>query len=845
MFTNNTFIKKNQMTTYKITPDFRVSNTKNEVLSNTFANLYESPISRISLANINYRKQAQVHFNIVMEKRDVSFYISFPTRYEELIEGKMKACWKGCALDEVETTEHLRFNTENTVGAELRLADYNVKAISIDLEDTSHLLSLFQVLRAVNHDDKIIINIAIESMQRIDWLSIVNDETQAIKEGKEKVVGGDLSTMAKKMIGKVGSEAIGLYIEYKLLPLEILFGLINDSGDEFFNVKEGDRLLQQKLNGGDRKSHMSRFPTLDDGDDDIFSGKRGRRSSPQSSVFKKNSDVFKCKITILSSSEDKQKAHLNLLSVFESFKELNAENEFYLKELNHPNVISRVKELRDYQVPTNNKCILSTKEVAKLIQLPPQKAQKDFKIKAINTLEIDIPTDNLKGDVAMATTKQGGKEYVVYKPLDKSMRSLGWILIGGQNAGKTTCMKRIAYENYKYANETNFIIDNIEDCKIAKACREVIPSNKRYDIKLSYDDTKNIPSFSFNEISCLITDDTDPFRRLTYASDIAEQIQLIIENISDDKNGGLTDAMVRYLYSASVVAYVKPYAVLQDVFDILRVPTIRDKAIEYAKSTGCFEDDGVFLTLKQLDKVVQESKVVGEDENGKPIREKETYIVNNDQAIVGINNRIVMLEKNPYIRKMLKQKPNPNENFLKFIEEGTSIVISIPQHDFKSKQIRDMVSSFYLSRLWLAVQSRKDNENANVCNIFIDEVYTIPASIQLLDEHVTEFRRHRLPIFTSCHHLGQFKGTLEQFKASGGNYMFLQSTIKETYDIMKEDLSPFTYEDIHALKPHHAIIRQRGMNGYTNYIARIPNFGEDLSKQKQNNEILINKNKKD
>ena len=841
MFENNTFVVKNKMTTYRITPDFRVSNTKNEIISNTFANLYQPLMKRISLANVNYRKQAQVHFNIVMEKRDVAFYISFPTQFEELIEGKMKSCWKGCALDEVETTDHLRFNTVNTVGAELRLTDYNVKPVSIDLEDTSHLLSLFQVLRAINHDDKVVINIAIESMSRLDWLSIVGDETQLIKEGKDKIVSSDFTTIAKREIGKLGSEVIGLYLEYKLLPVELLLGLMNNSGDELFNIKEGDRLLREQFENEDRRFSGRRFPI----DDDDFDFRRGRRSSNQNSVFKKNSDVFKCKITILSSSEDKQKAHLNLLSVFESFKELNAENEFYIKELKHKNVISRVKEIRGYQVTMDNKCILSTKEVAKLIQLPPQKAQKDFKIKAINTLESDMPMDNFSGDVTMALTKQGGKEYVVYKPLDKSMRSLGWILIGGQNAGKTTCMKRIAYENYKYANETNFVIDNIEDCKIAKACREVIPNTKRYDIKLSYDDTKNIPSFSFNEISCLITDDTDPFRRLTYASDIAEQIQLIIENISDDKNGGLTDAMVRYLYSASVVAYVKPYAVLQDVFDILRVPTIRDKAIEYAKSTGCFEDDGIFLTLKQLDKVVQESRVIGEDEHGKPIKEKETYVVNNDQAIVGINNRIVMLEKNPYIRKMLKQKPNPNENFLKFIEEGISIVISIPQYDFKSKQIRDMISSFYLSRLWLAVQSRKDNENANVCNIFIDEVYTIPASIQLLDEHVTEFRRHRLPIFTSCHHLGQFKGTLEQFKASGGNYMFLQSTIKETYDIMKEDLSPFTYEDIHALKPHHAIIRQRGVNGYTNYIARIPNFGEDLSKQKENNKILINKKKKD
>ena len=102
--------------------------------------------------------------------------------------------------------------------------------------------------------------------------------------------------------------------------------------------------------------------------------------------------------------------------------------------------------------------ILSTKEVAKLIQLPPQKAQRDFKIKAIETLEVDFPKENLDGDVPIAVTKQNGKEVVVYRPKDKSMRSLGWILNGAQNAGKTTLMKRLAYENY-LAGEKNIIID--------------------------------------------------------------------------------------------------------------------------------------------------------------------------------------------------------------------------------------------------------------------------------------------------------------------------------------------------------------------------------------------------
>ena len=53
MFAKNTLVLKNEMTTYKITPDFNVNNMKNEVLTNVFSNLYESLMSRISLSNIN------------------------------------------------------------------------------------------------------------------------------------------------------------------------------------------------------------------------------------------------------------------------------------------------------------------------------------------------------------------------------------------------------------------------------------------------------------------------------------------------------------------------------------------------------------------------------------------------------------------------------------------------------------------------------------------------------------------------------------------------------------------------------------------------------------------------
>lgn len=796
---NNTFIKQGGMTTFKITPDFAVSNSKNEIITNSFTNVYKPPIQRFSLGSLSYTKPNRIYFNIVLENNNTTFYLTVPKDYEDLVQGKMSSCWKKSGIDKVEDNSFLKLPIKSTVGGELFLKDYNFKAISTSLSDTSHLNSLFQLLKVMKSEDKIIINVAIEPMTRNNWINVSQEEIKKEREGIPKFDSESLKQYVVQKSLEGATSLIDMYLELKLLPVQVLLGLFGDSDSDKIDLR-------------------------------INSSKERESSTGRTSVstLKRNSDVAKCKITILSSSSDTTRANIHLLSVAETFKELNDENEFVFKPLNDKWTHLRINEVKSHSVAPNNHCILSTREMAKLLQLPPKQTQRDYKIKAIDELEGEISRELFKGDVPIAITKIRGKEHIVYRSNDKSTRCLPYIVVGGQNVGKTTLMKRIAYENYRFG-DANLIIDTIEDCKIAKACRELIPDGKRVDIKVSMNNTKDIPSFSFNEVSNLITEDMDKFTRLSLASNIAEQVELIIGNVSNDTP--LTDAMIRYLYSACLVTFIRPRATLKDVFDVLRIPDERHKAIWYAQASGCFDDESIFYNLYQLDKEVK-VKELQTDENGKEKEVSVTRIVNNDQAIVGINNRVTQLEKVPYVKKMLSQRPKNEEDFLKYIEEGKTIVVSVPQHDFQSKRVRDMIGLYYFARVWLAVQSRKDNENARPCHIFFDEVYTIPSTLKLLEEHVTEFRRHRLGFFTSCHHLGQFGDTLTSFQSAGGNYMLFSSAEKNSFMLLKDSLAPFEYEDLLKLKEHHALILQRGVEGYSCYVGRVPDFMEDLSRLK-------------
>ena len=840
---NNTLVTKDKLVTYKITPDVRVNNSKNEIITSTFAHLFKPPMTRFSIKDMSYALPNRVYFTIVLENKDkqdednskdkpirkkskkqnVGFYLSFPQEFHDLVMGKVSTCWKNVGLDKVDDNSFLIAPIKDTVAGEMVLKDYNFKSISTSTSNSSHLDSLFQLMRSMNEQDKVIINMAIEPIPRDDWMYIVKGETEKEENGIPKFSAESMKDfiLKKGLDGLV--QLLDVYLEFKLIPLNIVLGLIDQSPDSV-SIEPSKRTPTRGKKGKQNKE----IPRPRDNFEDRSYKSPSNRSSGGSSM-KKNSEVCKCKITILSASSSKTRAYTNLLSVSETFKELNDDNEFIMKEISERFLRKRVIDIRRFNVAPDNNCILSSKEIATLLQLPKGEIQKEYHTEAITDMEGDISRELLQGKFPVAISSKRGKEFVVYRSQDKSVRCYPMIMCGSANMGKTTFLMRVAYQNF-LVGDSNLVIDTIQDCKVAQACKEHIPDNMRVDIDVMESNEDNIPSFSFNEISNKITEDMKPFKRLRLASKISTQVISLISNISSDT--ALSDAMIRYLHSACVITFIKPLATIQDAIDVLRIPEKRDVAIEYAKTTHCFDgDDSYFYNLEQLDKYEKAKRKVT-NENGEEVEEAYLRRVNNDTAIVGINNRMTQLESDPYFKKMLAQRPNPNEDFLKFIDEGKTINISIPQNieGFEQQSLRDVVALYYFSRIWLAVQSRVDNDNARPCHVLLDELYTIPGTITLIKNHVTEFRRHRLGLVTSCHNFRQFGEGFEQIESANANFFLFSSVEKKSFDLLKERLQPYTYDDVTALKPHHALILQGSATDKTSvYTGRLPNFMEDLS----------------
>ena len=767
-------------TIYKIVPDYNLSNNNNIALVNVFSSIYKTPRQRFSF-NKGYELPNQVYFDIVFKKKQANFYISVKEEYEELIKNKMDTIWNNAEISKVDDIDKMSF--KNTEVCELILKDYNFKSLSVSRGDLYPLTNMMGILKMLNEEETVRINIAIEPTKRSNWVDIAKDEYKQYESGK--IVNNDGNKKDELIkLGFTGAEAIvNLYIEMRLLLLESVLGIISSD-------KEEDKInINLKIDSLEEIKKANKYSGLS-----------------SETNYKMISEVFKVRISILSSSLDNSRAKLNMLSVANSYKDLNSDNSLVVKLLSKKEQENLFNDVMENYIKPSKHCILSDKEVSKLIQLPQKDLQNEYKIQSIDTREIDIPEQLKDGLVRIGIAEKQGKKITTYWSKDKNVMALAKVFIGPQNSGKTTAVKRTVKDCYK-AGYSNIVIDFIENCQTSKEIEEVIDTKDKIILELGNKDY--IPALAYNEVSNLITENMDSWDRINYTNLISEQVEYLINAITDTGTGELTAPMIRYLHAASMITFIKPGATINDVFLVLRRWDKRNEAIRYAKYSGCFEkDDDIFYDLEELHERDKEGKIIGTREN----------------LIIGILNRIVILQKNPFIKAMLGAEINKDDNLTKWIEEGKSIFIHIPQTKFPNQNTRDILTTFFISRIWLAVQLRENNKDARLCNVIFDEVHQVPTTARFLSNHITEFRRHRLGLILSCHYLKQMRELLIALKSSGASYVLIAGTEKENLETLREEILPFTIEEGMKLKPHTSINVVNYGNQYAKFITSLPKF---------------------
>lgn len=481
-------------------------------------------------------------------------------------------------------------------------------------------------------------------------------------------------------------------------------------------------------------------------------------------------NAFKTKIKITINSERKEMLFVNMLKAFNS---MAGDNKFIMKK----------------QSKYSN--ILSSKEIAQIMQLPTKYYQETYRINSIENREVDIPKELLTGGIPIGIAIYKTNKIETKFP-NKPVTPR--IIIGAQNAGKTEYLKNYIYYAQKQGDSIIFF-DYISKCETSNSLIKYC--NKVNVIDLS--NLNNLPAFAYPEIGNV--ESAEPVERLRIANAVSRQIEYLINSLSGEL---LSPRMTRYLDSASKVVFINNNARVMDVVNVLLNWQIRNEFIRKAKYSGCFDDcDNEIVDLESLNE---------RDETGKIIGTRES-------KIEGIIDRITTLQKDIYLRQMLKNPINYSQDFRKWMDEGFVTFLQIPEFIYSNKQIKDTIVTYFLSRIWLGALMRKGNRTVHV---IIDEVHQIPVASKLIAEFITETRKYGICFVFTLHYLKQFRMLLDAVKSAGTSYMLLAGTEKENIMALEQEIQPFTVQEIMRLKPYHSLNIINIGNQYAVYVSKLP-----------------------
>jgi len=760
---------------YRLIPDIKIKNDQNVAIAQAMASCFLDRFNRLSLKGI--KEVTKFYFDIELSQNESKFYLTIPQNVEDLVLNKMKTVWDKANIhrESIESP----FVVSNTEFGELVLRDYNFKSLDTSKGDLYPLTNIMSLVKTLRQNERVRVSICFEPMKRTDWIAVASDERKLFKSGKQINREVSKSEQLFNLGIKSVETALNYYIEYQTLIFEAILGTMMPSAEE-----EKKQVIQINLNNEDKT--LNKVTGIN-----------------HHSTYKMTAEAFRTRILILSDSEDKQRAKMNLLSASNAFKDLSDDNELVLRFPNR----KYIKEILKHNFDGSNELILCDKEVAKLIQLPQATLQKMYGIENIETKEVALPSEILKGKIRVADVKLSSKNKTVTTYFSDDVKKVSFtnVIIGAEGCGKTTQIKRIAKE-CSWNGYSNILIDFIEDNKLAKEVMEGIDPNKTVILKIGQKGF--IPALAYNEVSQLITEDTDNWMKIHYASMIAEQVEYLVNSITSSVTGELSDAMVRLLNAACRIVFVKPGTTIGDVFDVLLRHDKRLKAVEYAKNIYD-KDSNLFYELDSINEY---------DKSGKKVT--GTKMAN--RSLEGVLSRFTQLTKVPFLEAMLKADIDPNQDFNKWIQEGKSVFIMIPQNLFPNPKTRDVITTYFMTRIWLAAQIREDNSNSRLCNLIFDEVHQMPNTASFIAQHVNEFRRHRLGLTISCHYLAQFRELEEAMLSKRTNYIICQSTQKDNVKKLAEEIAPFTLDDLSGLKLHEAICSINYPSGRINFIGKLP-----------------------
>ena len=424
-------------------------------------------------------------------------------------------------------------------------------------------------------------------------------------------------------------------------------------------------------------------------------------------------------------------------------------------------------------------------------------------IKHNKVLELRAPKCLEHGEIRIGTVKCKGSNEMSYFSSHYEIKKAERVLIGPKGSGKSYKSEQLAKDAIK-AGRGVVIIDIIEDCKMSRNIYNAVADPSKI-IRINCADISSIQAFSYNEIT--MNDTMEPMQVVSNAIKRGQQLQNLLNCINEDVSK-LTPRMIKYFYAACAIVYcVKYNASLGDIRDCLSSPEEREKYINSIPDKYKELLENRIKNIRELDK------------------KEKNKISNYDIKIDGILDRLALLEISLESEIALSKTSETNINLCDAIQQNKIILIEIPEDVFTSKMIKDVMTTFYTSKIWCAKKQLSKNQKT-LTEMFFDEFYKCPNTTIVFEEMFEEARKYNLINTVTLHSFLQLNNKCRNLlKAGGASYMLLYGCDIYNYDYLKKDFNNngYTEEDLLNLNEHEALclIRNEDKN-YSSFICKIP-----------------------
>ncbi len=502
-----------------------------------------------------------------------------------------------------------------------------------------------------------------------------------------------------------------------------------------------------------------------------------RKEISELSVCKSNNSMIETQVAIVSSSSDKDRLVSNAISVCQGYRVLDADNELIYKKAKSINLL-------DYKYHGIEAIKTSTDECQNFLQLPGRELLEQHKINHVNILETRIPEELLNGYIRIGKSTYKGNTVQTYTSPDKEISNLPMVFVGPMGAGKT-------FQNLQYAkdviaaDEGLIVIDYIKNCDLANAIEKIVPKDKLIVLDLSKEEC--LQAFAFNEFK---VKGNTAYDKLKCTSNHQQEITALIDAVCI--GDPLSGQMRKFFTSAADIVLINDNMALSDVIDCLEDYNKRHEFIDNVPEEYKIYLQSKINTLIELDETDKKA--------GEIVGTKYTKIEH-------ILDRVNVLRETFEMMIMYNKPVTNNLDFAKAMDEGKVILIKMRADDFRSEHVKNVLVTFFISKIWLACNIRNSDNDLKKCHVLLDEIFQAPTAFKPLRLILKQCRKFRLRLVFTAQMLGDLGELSDGLKSAGASYVLMQKSDKENFKYLEREFAQhgFTIEDLLNLQRYHSL----------------------------------------